>query len=179
MGLREEAIGQYERKEMARIENAAADKKARIDRDLMRAEKRICEAFGLENAPNFKLVPIGDRYWPDCFFVLDGITFEYVLTDGSMRVEVICEKCRHAEMVRFEIPTPNGGSDFSQLGEALLYMRDPGRHRCPADQPPAPANPTPEPPKIVTYAIGSVEQRFLEALDELVFDAVRRRVEGG
>jgi hypothetical protein len=176
VSLQVEAIRQHHEKETARKAKAAADKKEHLDRSLEYARKYICEKFQLEKAPDFRLVNFSDRYWPDCFFEIDGIIFEYVLSGDSLRVEVICKKCQDTYMVPFVIPVSDGVSDLSRLGEALLYMSD-DRHTCPVDQPPAPETPIPEPPKVVTYAIGSVEQRFLEALDELVFDAVDRHRE--
>ena len=173
MNLREEAIRQHQAKEVGRKTKEAADKKARIDGDLEDARRYICKRFRIEKAPDFRLVPFQNRYHPDCFFEIDGIKFEYILSNDNMRVEVICEKCQHTEMVGFGIAISDEPPDLSRLGEALSYMSS-NQHKCPVDQPATPSKPAPEPPKVVTYAIGSVEQRFLEALDELVFDAVDR-----
>jgi hypothetical protein len=134
LSLREEAIRQHQEKEVSRKIKEAADKKARIDSDLEDARRYICKRFRIEKAPDFRLVHFLNRYHPDCFFEIDGIQFEYILSNDNMRVEVICEKCQHTEMVGFGIAISDEPPDLSRLGEALSYMSS-NQHNCPVDQP--------------------------------------------
>jgi hypothetical protein len=175
LSLREEAIKRHFDKEIAKKAKEAAEKKEYIGRRIAYAKKEICTAFALNECPPLVITYNDTSYWPEMVFEVDGILFGYNLDTDWLLVKVSCPKCEGEWMRQFRMPVDgNGVRDLSWLGNELSMPADPDRHFCSVNQPATPPKPAPEPPKVVTYAIGSVEQRFLEALDELVFDAVDR-----
>lgn len=169
MGLREDAIAQYED---LKERNAAKQKQERdsaISRQVANAKEAICRKFGLlSGCPELFLKEKSDQYYPECRFEIGGVPFQYVLGSSSLCVEVTCPKCEHSWLSSVSISTVDGKTDLAGLGKELSKEH----YNCPVDRPETPQPPAQPPVKTVGYTIGSAEQRFLEALTELVYDAV-------
>ncbi len=178
-GLKEKAIKAYQDDVTAEQARRIAEKKKTVEERLAVVREDICEAFGLETAPELTLIPKPTVYWPDCFFELEGLNFEYFLGNRTMTVDVICPKCNQDKWVGFGVPirqTQEGlQPDLSQLGEALLWATDPERHVCPG--PTSEAQPQPEPAPAPPARIVSKEERIGTAILEFLREEIDAGVE--
>lgn len=171
MGLREDAIKQYEDREAERKAKEQKERDSAIARQVSNAREAVCRKFGLlSGPPEFTLTENPSQYYPNCSFEIGGVPFEYILGNANLCVKVICPKCEHSWLKSISVSTVDGKTDLSDLGHELSKEHG----NCPADRPETPQPPPRPPVKTVQYTIGCAEVRFLEALDELLFDAVER-----
>lgn len=180
MSLRDEAIMAYEAKRAAAEKKADDEKREHIARYMRDAHAEILKAFALVELPHIVVTYNETSYWPEMAFEIDGIMFNYDLDNSRFQVKVSCPKCGGEWMRRFKVPVDSDGiRDLSWLGNELSMPTDPGRHACPADQPPpAPRPDPPPPPQTVTYRRGGVEHSLLDAIREYVVDAIEQEREG-
>ena len=169
MGLREDAIRQYQDAEAVREAKAKKEREDAIARQVKNAKETVCRKFGLSECPEFTLTEQAGHFYPICSFEIDGVPFEYVLGNANLCVKVICPKCENSWLKSISVSTTDGKTDLSDLGHELSKEHG----NCPADRPETPQPPPRPPVKTVEYAIGSYEQRLIEAIFEMVNDAVQ------
>jgi len=170
LGLREDAIKQYEDK---RTESEAKDRKERenaIARQVARAKDNICKRFGLlSGPPEITLTESPGDYYPNCSFEIGGVQFEYILGNMNLCVKITCPKCESSWLKSVSVSTVDGKTDLSDLGHELSKKH----YNCPADRSEMPQPPPRPPVKTVEYALNSVEVRILDTLNELISYAVQ------
>ena len=169
MSLREEAIAAYEEVVGAEKQEREKEHQQRIDRYMQKASEMIVRDFDLVEAPELSIEG-ADQYYPTFVFELFGMTFKkHTRFPGETHVLcAICHECSGEEWGSFYVNRVNGKPNYRvAIGRALKSAES--NHKCPRTAPDPPL-----PPITVQYTIGCAEVRFLEALDELVFDIVEK-----